>query len=147
MQCKSGADHIQSLHDGRSVYLDGEPVHNVATHPAFRNAVASAAWLYDFQSRPENLELMTFVPEGTSRRVNRCWQMPRSYGELVERRQALQSWARLSYGFVGRSPDHVASAIIGQRMGIEVFERHGPARAKALADYVDYATNNDLFLT
>ena len=48
---------------------------------------------------------------------------------------------------MGRSPDHVASALIGQRMGIEVFRKHGPQRAKALEDYVDYATKNDLFLT
>ena len=90
---------------------------------------------------------MTFTPEGGARRVNRCWQMPRSYEELVERRKALQAWAQLSYGFMGRSPDHVASAVIGQRMGIEVFMKHGPARAKALADYVDHATRSDLFLT
>ena len=48
---------------------------------------------------------------------------------------------------MGRSPDHVASAVIGQRMGIEVFVKHGPARARAFADYVDYATRSDLFLT
>ena len=49
--------------------------------------------------------------------------------------------------FLGRSPDHVASTIIGQRMGLEVFQKHGSERAKALADYVDYATRGDLFLT
>ena len=42
MQCKAGADHIQSLRDGRTVYLDGQQVDNVTTHPAFRNAVACA---------------------------------------------------------------------------------------------------------
>ena len=147
MQCKTGLQHIESLRDGRTVYLDGQLVDDVTTHPAYRNAVASAALLYDYQARPENLELMTFVPEGGTRRVNRCWQMPRSYDELVQRRHALQAWARLSYGFMGRSPDHVASAVIGQRMGLEVFRKHGPARAKALEDYVDHATRNDLFLT
>jgi 4-hydroxyphenylacetate 3-monooxygenase len=147
MQCKTGQDHIQSLRDGRTVYIDGALVDDVTTHPAFRNAVASAASLYDFQARPENLELMTFVPDGSTRRVNRCWQMPRDYAELVQRRKALQAWAELSYGFMGRSPDHVASSMIGQRMGIEVFRKHGPARANALADYVDHATRNDLFLT
>ena len=147
MQCKTGAEHIKSLQDGRTVYLDGKLVADVTTHPAYRNAVASAALLYDYQSRPENLELMTFVPEGGTRRVNRSWQMPRSYDELVQRRKALQAWAQVSYGFMGRSPDHVASAIIGQRMGLEVFKKHGPARAKALADYADYATRNDLYPT
>jgi 4-hydroxyphenylacetate 3-monooxygenase len=109
--------------------------------------VASAALLYDYQARPENIESMTFLPESATRRVNRCWQMPRDYNELVQRRHALQAWARVSYGFMGRSPDHVASTLIGQRMGIDVFRKHGPARAKALEDYVDYATGNDLFLT
>lgn len=147
MPCKTGAEHIRSLRDGRTVYIDGKLVDDVTTHPAFRGAVASAARLYDDQSRAENLELMTFMPDGATRRVNRCWQMPRSYAELVERRKALEAWAHASYGFIGRSPDHVASALIGQRMGIEVFERHSPARARALVDYVDYATRNDLFLT
>ncbi len=145
MQCKTGAEHIQSLKDGRTVYLDGTPVDDVTTHPAFRNAVASAASLYDHQAA--NLELMTFRPDGATRRVNRGWQMPHSYDELVQRRKAMEAWAHQSHGFMGRSPDHVASALIGQRMGIEVFQRHGPARAAALVDYVEYATRNDLFLT
>src|SRR5271157_1693160 len=147
MQCKTGLEHIRSLRDGRTVYIDGKLVDDVTTHPAYRNAVASAALLYDYQSRPENLELMTFIPEGGTRRVNRCWQMPHNYDELVQRRKALQAWAQVSYGFMGRSPDHVASTLIGQRMGIEVFRKHGPARAKALEDYVDYATTSDLYLT
>jgi 4-hydroxyphenylacetate 3-monooxygenase len=147
MHCKTGEEHLKSLQDGRTVYIDGEVVDDVTTHPAYRNAVASSAGLYDYQARPENIELMTFLPEGGTRRVSRCWQMPRNYDELVQRRKALQAWAQVSYGFMGRSPDHVASTLIGQRMGLEVFQKHGPARAKALADYVDYATKSDLFLT
>jgi 4-hydroxyphenylacetate 3-monooxygenase len=144
---KTGAQHIASLKDGRTVYIDGELVPDVTVHPAFKNAIQSAAALYDFQARPENLELMTFLPEGSDRRVNRAWQMPRSYEEMVERRKALQAWARLSFGFMGRSPDHVASALVGQRMGIEIFCKHGPDRAKALIDYFEYASRNDVFLT
>jgi 4-hydroxyphenylacetate 3-monooxygenase len=145
--CKTGADHIKSLKDGRAVYIDGELVPDVTEHPAFRNSVKSAAMLYDFQARPENIELMTFVPNGSNRRINRAWQMPRDYNEMVTRRKAMQAWAALSYGFMGRSPDHLASAIAGQRMGIEVFEKHGAARAKALRDYFEEASSNDYFLT
>jgi 4-hydroxyphenylacetate 3-monooxygenase len=90
---------------------------------------------------------MTFVPNGSNRRVNRSWQMPRNYGEMVQRRKAMQAWAALSYGFMGRSPDHLASALVGQRMGIEVFEKHGAERAKALRDYFEEASRNDYFLT
>ena len=92
--------------------------------------------LYDFQAKPENIELMTFKPDGSNRRVNRAWQMPRNYAEMVQRRKALQAWAAQHYGFMGRSPDHLASALVGQRMGIEVFrkQKHGEARAKALRE-------------
>ena len=145
--CKTGAEHIKSLKDGRTVYIDGELVADVTEHPAFRNAVQSAGALYDFQARPENLDLMTFVPDGSNRRVSRAWQMPRNYDEMVQRRKALQAWAALSFGFMGRSPDHLASALVGQRMGIDVFRKHSPERAKAFADYFDYASKNDSFLT
>ena len=64
--CKTGAEHLKSLQDGRTVYLDGELVGDVTTHKAFRNSVRSAAALYDFQARPENIELMTFQPESTT---------------------------------------------------------------------------------
>jgi len=145
--CKTGAEHIKSLRDGRAVYIDGELVPDVTMHPAFRNSVASAGLLYDFQARPENSELMTFVPDGGNRRVSRAWQMPRTHAEMVLRRKALQAWAALSCGFMGRSPDHLASALVGQRMGLEVFARHGAERAKALAGYFEEARRNDYFLT
>src|SRR5262249_32535901 len=145
--CKTGADHIKSLKDGRTVYIDGKLVEDVTEHPAFRNAVRSAAALYDFQARPENAELMTFSPDGSHRRINRAWQMPRNHQELVQRRKALQAWAALSCGFIGRSPDHVASTLVGQRIGLDVFEKHGHERAKALADYFEEARRKDHFLT
>jgi 4-hydroxyphenylacetate 3-monooxygenase len=145
--CKTGADHIKSLKDGRTVYIDGKLVADVTEHPAFRSAVRSAAALYDFQAQPQNLELMTFSPDQSNRRVNRAWQMPRNYKEMVLRRKALQAWAVLSCGYMGRSPDHVASALVGQRMGLEIFQKHSPERAKALADYFEEARRNDYFLT
>ena len=145
--CKTGAEHIKSLKDGRRVYIDGQLVPDVTEHPAFRNSIRSAAMLYDFQARPENIELMTFKLDGSNRRINRAWQMPRNHAEMVQRRKALQAWARLSCGFMGRSPDHLASALVGQRIGLEVFRKHGEDRAKALANYFAEASRNDYFLT
>ena len=90
---------------------------------------------------------MTFKPEGANRRVNRAWQIPRNHAEMVQRRKALQAWAELSCGFMGRSPDHLASALVGQRIGLDVFKKHSEERAKAFADYFEEASRNDYFLT
>src|SRR5579863_7930157 len=42
---RTGKNHLESLRDGRAVFLDGETITDVTTHPAFRNATASAAHL------------------------------------------------------------------------------------------------------
>ena len=132
---KNGTDHLESLRDGREVFLDGACVGDVTTHPAYRNAVATACALYDYQSEPENVDRMTFESPTSGGRVNRCWQLPVTYQDLVDRREAIAAWAALSGGWLGRSPDHVASCMAGQVMGVHLFRRHGEARARALLDY------------
>ncbi|MDB5690686.1 MAG: 4-hydroxyphenylacetate 3-monooxygenase [Sphingomonas bacterium] len=144
---KTGSSHIRSLQDGRKVFIDGAEAGDVTVHPAFRNAVRSAASLYDFQADPAHAELMTIESPTSGGRVNRTWALPTSYADLVERRRAMEAWAGTHYGFMGRSPDHVASCFAGMMMGREVFDAYDPARAAALADYFAYARDNDLFLT
>ena len=73
--------------------------------------------------------------------------MPTNYEELVIRRRALISWAEQHAGFMGRSPDHLASAVTGQLMGLDVFEEYDKDRASAYWDYYVYARDNDLYLT
>ena len=43
----TGAEFLESLRDGREVYIYGERVDDVTTHPAFRNAARTIARLYD----------------------------------------------------------------------------------------------------
>ncbi len=143
---KSGEQHIASLRDGREIYLDGELVDDVTIHPAYRAAVASIGRMFDFQSAPENRDLMTFETE-TGTRANRIWELPASYDALVTRRKGLEAWTELHAGFMGRAPDHVASCISGMYMGLDIFEAYDPGRARALADYYRYARDNDLYLT
>jgi 4-hydroxyphenylacetate 3-monooxygenase len=144
---KTGEQHVAQLRDGREIYLDGARVEDHVDHPAFRNAVRSAAALYDFQSDPAHLEAMTFASPTSGARVHRSWQLPTSYDELVRRRAAMEQWAALSCGMLGRSPDHVASCLTGMVGGVEAFAAHSPARARALVDYHAYARDRDLFLS
>ena len=146
MPLKTGAQHIRSIQDGRTVLLDGRRVDDVTTDPAYRNAVASVGRLYDLVSDPANAELMTYET-GAGQRANRIWQLPTTYAELVDRRRMLEHWAVEHVGFMGRAPDHVASCISGMYMGLERFEAYDADRAKALADYYHYARDNDVYLS
>ncbi len=144
---RTGASHIKSLQDNRTVYVDGEVVNDVTTHRAFRNVVRSAAALYDMQAEPDNLDLMTFASPATGQRVNRAWQIPKNYEDLTTKRKAMTAWAEMHGGYMGRSPDHLASAITGQIIGIEKFEAYDKRFARNYQDYYNFARDNDIFLT
>lgn len=144
---KTALQHQNSLQDGREVYIEGQRVADVTTHPAFARSVGSACGLYDFQCAPHNRELMSFQPADASTRAHRMWQLPHSYDELKTRRAALTAWSSLHAGFLGRSPDHVASCIAGMYMGRDVFAQYDKRCAGALEDYYRYARDNDLYLT
>ena len=145
---KTGSQHAESLKDGRQIFINGQIVANVAEHPAFRRTLQTIGGLFDFAARPENVDLMTFeASDASGRRANRIWQLPRSYQDLVVRRRALEAWAELHAGFLGRAPDHVASSLSGMVMGVDVFESYDAARAGDLADYYRFARDNDLYLT
>src|SRR6185436_14843100 len=55
----TGAEYIESLQDGREIWLYGEKVPDVTTHPAFRNMVRMTARLYDSLHDPDRQDLLT----------------------------------------------------------------------------------------
>ena len=141
---KDGTAHLRSLRDGRTIFIEGRRVADVTTDPSFRGAVASAAVLYDHAAA--NPATMTFEsPTASGRRVNLAWQLPKTHAELVHRRRAMEEWAALSCGMMGRSPDHVASTFAGFMAGLHVYD--DPKRAGALADYFRHARDADHWLS
>src|SRR5579872_3712343 len=108
---RSGAAFLAGLRDKRCVYVDGAPVQDVTTHPAFSGAAASLASLYDLSDSPATREDLTFTLCG--QRANTAFLVPHSIEDLAARRIAHKRWADASYGLLGRSPDHVASLLTG----------------------------------
>jgi paerucumarin biosynthesis protein PvcC len=104
----TGDEYLASLRDGRDVYIDGERVDDVTTHPAFRNAARSIARLYDALHDPAHRDTLV----GTDRNglVTHTFFKPAySTQDLAQARDAIELWARMSYGFMGRTPDYKAS--------------------------------------
>ncbi len=104
----TGEAYLASLRDGREVWIDGERVEDVTTHPAFRNAARSVARLYDALHDPALSDVM--LAEDRHGIVTHPFFMP-SYDseDLLAARDAIAVWARLTYGYMGRTPDYKAS--------------------------------------
>ncbi len=104
----SGSEYLETLRDDRAVYLYGERVQDVTVHPAFRNSARSLARLYDALHKEELRDLMTTV-DRFGIRTHRFFAPSYSAVELLAARDAIAAWARLTYGFMGRTPDYKAA--------------------------------------
>jgi len=104
----SGSEYLDTLRDDRAVYLYGKRVQDVTVHPAFRNSARSLARLYDALHKEELRDLMTTV-DRFGIRTHRFFAPSYSASELLEARDAIAAWARLTYGFMGRTPDYKAA--------------------------------------
>ncbi|WP_265303032.1 4-hydroxyphenylacetate 3-hydroxylase family protein [Verminephrobacter eiseniae] len=103
----TGREYLDSLNDGRSVYIYGQKIKDVSRHPAFRNSAHSISRLYEALHHPESQDLMTSV-DRDGYRTHRYFMPSPSGNELLKARDAIASWSRLTYGFMGRTPDYKA---------------------------------------
>lgn len=58
---RTGKEYKQSLADGREVWIDGEQVRDVTTHPAFKPIVDVRARIYDLAHEPATAVTMTYT--------------------------------------------------------------------------------------
>src|SRR6202034_2204020 len=106
----TGAEYIASLKDEREVYINGERVKDVTTHPAFRNSVRSLARLYDALHDPKTQDVLTCPTDtGSGGFTHRYFRVARSPEELKAQQLAIAEWARLTYGWMGRTPAYKAA--------------------------------------
>ncbi|MEV4104588.1 4-hydroxyphenylacetate 3-hydroxylase N-terminal domain-containing protein [Nonomuraea sp. NPDC049649] len=106
----NGAEYVESLRDDREIYLYGERVKDVTTHPAFHNPVRMTARLYDALHDPERSpELVAPTDTGGDGYTHAFFTTPRSADDLVRHQKAIAAWSRMSYGWMGRSPDYKAA--------------------------------------
>ncbi|MFI6924559.1 4-hydroxyphenylacetate 3-hydroxylase family protein [Nonomuraea spiralis] len=106
----TGSEYVESLRDDREIYLYGERVKDVTEHPAFHNPVRMTARLYDALHADDTRELLTCPTDsGGEGYTHRFFTTPRTVEDLVADQRAIATWARMSYGWMGRSPDYKAS--------------------------------------
>jgi 4-hydroxyphenylacetate 3-monooxygenase len=145
----NGEEYLESLRDGREIWIYGEKVRDVTTHPAFRNTSRMIARLYDALHRPDSRDVLTTTTDtGSDGYTHRFFRGSRSAEDLVGERDAIAAWARLSYGWIGRSPDYKAAflATLGANSGFyEPFEanaRRWYAKTQEEVSFVNHAIVN-----
>lgn len=105
----TGDQYLESLRDEREIWAYGERVDDVTKHPAFRNPARMNARLYDALHNPEHQDVLTAATDDGTGWTHKFFRAPRSVEDLRGDRDAIAAWARIGYGWLGRSPDYKAA--------------------------------------
>jgi len=139
----TGDEYLESIRDGRKVYVGGERVDDVTHHPAFRNAARSFAMIYDRKRAPENRDVMTVEEDGDT--FSSYFLLPRSREDLYKRFETHRRIASWTHGLLGRSPDNFPSYVSGLVMDPPMFDRIRQGFGDNIVRYYKHMRSNDIF--
>jgi aromatic ring hydroxylase len=141
-----GQRYIESLRDGREVWLHGEKVADVTEHPAFRNVVRTFADLYDLQHQAATQDAMTYL-DADGVRGSVSYLPPTTPELLLRRRRNTEIWTERSFGMLGRLPDFCAAMIVGFHDTREELNALRAGFGDNATNYLTWARQNDVALS
>jgi 4-hydroxyphenylacetate 3-monooxygenase len=147
MGIRTGKELLESLQDGRQLFIDGEQVGDVTADPRFAAAAHSLADLYDMQHDPALVDRMTFSSPADGERVGLSFIEPRSVDDLVRRREMVKIWMDATCGMFGRSPDFMNIFFTGFASAADEFGRKDRHFADNVRAYHAHIRDRDICMT
>ncbi len=147
MAVRTGEEFLEGLRDSREVWLEGERVDDVTTHPKTARMAATLAGIYDLQHRPENRDRMTFKSPTSGELVALSYLVPETQEDLMRRRGAMEIVAQSCHGMLGRTPDYVNIQVTASRQLAHLYGLKDQRHADNLRNYHEYVRERDLCLT
>ena len=148
MPAKTGQQYIASLRENPAeVWIRGERVKDVTTHPALAGGAKSVAALYDKQFEPGLEGAMTFPSPSSGEPVGLSFMLPRTADDLLRRREMMTHWAWIGCGMMARTPDFLNVSIAAWAGAAGYFGENRPEFADNVRNYYEFIRENDTTLT
>jgi 4-hydroxyphenylacetate 3-monooxygenase len=148
MPARTGQQYLKGLREQeREVWLGGERIKDVTTHPGLINGARTIAALYDMQHDEKLRDEMTYVSPTSGDHVGLSFIIPRTRQELEQRRVMMLHWARATCGMAGRSPDFMNVTFAAWAAAADYFARNRPEFGQNIRRYHEHIRENDLTLT
>jgi 4-hydroxyphenylacetate 3-monooxygenase/chlorophenol-4-monooxygenase component 2 len=146
---RTGKQYLQSLNDGRQVWVGNEKIDNIATHPKTRGYAQRHADFYDLHHRPDLQDLLTYVDEEGHRRSMQ-WFSHRTKEDLRRKRKYHETVMReLAGASFPRTPDVNNYVLTTYLDDPEPWETHtlgegvGKVKAENILNFVRFAREHD----
>ena len=140
---RTGQQYLDSIRDGREVYIDGERVHDVTRHPAFKPLVDIRARIYDMQHERAIHDIMTYEEDGERHAVAN--KLPREQSDWWAKRRATDTVLEDIGGIVTRVGDETVGEMWSLFDGQDVLDEVDPAFSANIRDHVRRVLHADPF--
>ncbi|EGQ26902.1 4-hydroxyphenylacetate 3-hydroxylase family protein [Sporosarcina newyorkensis] len=144
MALLTGDDYRKSLNDGREVYIDGERVHDIANHPAFKPIIDAKARMYDMNHEAQYKDkLTTKLSDGTE--ICRAFKLPKTKDDLKGIRTYVDTVLDELGGVVYRVGDETIGEMWSLYDAQDRLNEIDPTYAQNIKHHVDRVAREDLF--
>lgn len=147
MGIRTGKQYLESLRDGRQMWIDGELVKDVTRDRRFAGAAHTMAELYEMQHDPALHNKLTYSSPTSGDPVGLSFIQPHSMEDLVRRREMVKIWMDSTCGMFGRSPDFMNITIMGFASAAEAFGTKERSYGEHLWNYYLHCRENDVAMT
>ncbi len=140
---RTGAEYRESIRDGRAVYIGGERVRDVTTHPMFRPLVDIRARIYDLQHEAATRPLLTFEQDGEVNAVAN--KLPVTQQDWWDKRRATDTVLEDIGGIVTRVGDETVGEMWSLFDGQDVLNEVDPQFSANIRANIDRVLRADPF--
>ncbi|MDP3341926.1 4-hydroxyphenylacetate 3-hydroxylase family protein [Frigidibacter sp.] len=140
---RTGAEYIDSIRDGRLVYVNGEKVADVALHPMFKPLVDIRARIYDMAHDPATREVMTVTKDGEINAIGNA--LPYTQADWWAKRRATDAVLEDVGGIVTRVGDETVGEMWSLFDGQDVLAEIDPQFARNIETHIGKVLKTDPF--
>jgi len=140
---RTGEQYRNGLQDGREIWIDGERVKDVTTHPAFKPIVDVRARMYDMAHEARYQEQLTYVEENTRKTI--FHKPPRETHDWTDKVEAIDLVMKDIGGVVTRVGDETIGEVWSLIDGRDVLAEFDPRFADNVDRHVQSILDNDIF--
>lgn len=142
---RNGEQYLAGLRDDRDVWMQGEKVEDVTSHPGLSRGALTLAGFLDKQFDPALQDTITYQEDG--KRYATSFMIPKSVDDVKRRGAAFYEWATWSNGMFGRTPDYKNASLTGFAGSADFLAECKPEFADNMRNYFQYVKTNDKVLT
>jgi len=140
---RTGQEYKDSIRDGRRIWVNGERVNDVTTHPQFKPIVDIRARIYDMQHEAAHRDIMTVQQDGERNALGSA--LPYTQDDWWAKRRATDHLLNEVGGVVTRVGDETVGEMWSLFDGQDVLNEVDPQFSKNIENHIRRVLKEDPF--